>query len=75
MNFDNRKYVIIIFVALIGVVYILRLFQMSFSPPIPPKQVSPARGWVACFFVISEEGERQICVYPQWRYSTKLDFY
>lgn len=29
MNFDNRKYVIIIFVALIGVVYILRLFQMQ----------------------------------------------
>jgi len=44
---------------------------MSFSPPIPPKQVSPARGWEACFFVIGEEGERQIWVYPQWRYSTK----
>lgn len=29
MNFDNRKYVIIIFVALIGVIYILRLFQMQ----------------------------------------------
>lgn len=29
MNFDNRKYVIIIFISLIGIVYILRLFQMQ----------------------------------------------
>lgn len=29
MNFDNRKYVIIIFIALIGVVYLVRLFQMQ----------------------------------------------
>lgn len=29
MNFDNRKYVIIIFVSLIGVVYFIRLFQMQ----------------------------------------------
>lgn len=29
MNFDNRKYVIIIFISLIGVVYLLRLFHMQ----------------------------------------------
>mgnify|MGYP000910981429 CR=1 FL=1 len=29
MNFDNRKYVITIFISIIGIVYILRLFQMQ----------------------------------------------
>ncbi len=29
MNFDNRKYIITIFISLVGVVYILRLFQMQ----------------------------------------------
>jgi penicillin-binding protein 2 len=29
MNFDNRKYVIIVFIALIGALYIFRLFQMQ----------------------------------------------
>lgn len=29
MNFDNRKYIITIFISLVGVLYILRLFQMQ----------------------------------------------
>lgn len=29
MNFENRKYVIILFMSLIGVVYFFRLFQMQ----------------------------------------------
>lgn len=29
MNFDNRKYVIIIFITLIGIIYVMRLFHMQ----------------------------------------------